>query len=198
MSASRLPFFIFPLSDQQFYIAWEKEGSWRLRVETAVLPDNTLNERAFIDHPGAVVLIPLRQMDGAPDVLMLRQYRRALDETILELPAGTRGWDEAWLACAQRELREETGFRAESFTLLGEIWPTPGLSNELMRIYLATGLQSDPLPQDADEEIEVQPIPLDELTAMAQDGRIRDAKSIIGILHAAGILRAGAALDAVD
>jgi ADP-ribose pyrophosphatase len=116
---------------------------------------------------------------------MLRQFRHALDETILELPAGTRGWDEDWLVCAQRELREETGHRAKNFIPLGEIWPTPGLSNELMRLYLAVELQPDPLPQDADEEIEVVVIPLLELVKMAGDGRIRDAKSIIGILRAA-------------
>lgn len=172
-------------SSANSFIAWQKAGSWRLRVETAVLPDNSTQQQAFIEHPGAVVLVPLRDGLNGPELLMLRQYRCALDETILELPAGTRGWDEDWLICAQRELREETGHRAEIFTLLGEIWPAPGLSNELMRLYLATGLQPDPLPQDVDEEIEVVPFSLAELVAMADDGRIRDAKSIIGILRAA-------------
>ncbi|MCB9423327.1 MAG: NUDIX hydrolase [Ardenticatenaceae bacterium] len=166
-------------------IVWQKDGSWRLRVETAVFPDNTSHQTAFIEHPGAVVLVPLREGPDGPELLMLRQYRRALDETILELPAGTRGWDENWLACAQRELREETGYRAETFTFLGEVWPAPGLSNELMRLYLAVGLQPDPLPQDADEEIEVAAMPLADLVVMTGDGRIRDAKSIIGILRAA-------------
>jgi ADP-ribose pyrophosphatase len=106
----------------------------------------------------------------------------------LELPAGTRGWDEDWLVCAQRELREETGFRADSLTHLGEIWPTPGISNELMQIFLAMGLQSDPLPQDVDEEIEPQPVLLSDAIMMARDGRIRDAKSIIGIQRAADYL----------
>ena len=170
-------------------IVWQKAGSWRLRVATAVLPDKTTQQQAAIDHPGAVVLVPLQDGPDGPELLMLRQYRHALDQTILELPAGTRGWDEAWLICAQRELREETGHRAESFTLLGEIWPTPGLSNELMRIYLATGLQPDPLPQDVDEEIELVALSLAELVTMAGDGRIRDAKSIIGILRAAQQLK---------
>ncbi|MEJ2747098.1 MAG: NUDIX hydrolase [Anaerolineae bacterium] len=166
-------------------IVWQKDDSWRLRVETAVLPDNTPYQRAFIEHPGAVVLVPLQDGPDGPHLLMLRQYRRALDQTILELPAGTRGWDEDWLDCAQRELREETGHRAETFTPLGEIWPSPGVSNELMHIYLAAGLQPDPLPQDVDEEIEVAAFSLAELVVMAGDGRIRDAKSIIGILRAA-------------
>ena len=173
------------MSEPNSFIAWQKADSWRLQVETAVLSDNTTHQRARIEHPGAVVLVPLQDGPNGSELLMLRQYRHALDETILELPAGTRGWDEDWLLCAQRELREETGCRAETFTFLGEIWPTPGLSNELMRIYLAVGLQPDPLPQDADEEIEVVAIPFVDLLAMAGDGRIRDAKSIIGILRAA-------------
>lgn len=173
------------MSEKQSYIAWQKAGSWRLRVETVILPDKTTQQQAAIDHPGAVVLVPLQDGPDGPELLMLRQYRHALDKTILELPAGTRGWDEDWLVCAQRELREETGHRAKSFTLLGEIWPTPGLSNELMQIYLATGLQPDPLPQDVDEEIEVVALSLTEMVAMAGDGRICDAKSIIGILRAA-------------
>jgi ADP-ribose pyrophosphatase len=165
------------------YIAWQKDDSWRLRVETAVTPSGHPQERAFIEHPGAVVLVPLHFPEDEPHILMLRQYRRALDETIWELPAGTRGWDEEWLACAQRELREETGYRAATFTKLDEFWPTPGLSNELMLLYLATDLQSAPLPQDEDEVIEVISVPLNELAVMARDGRLRDAKSIIGILR---------------
>lgn len=169
-------------------IAWQQDRSWRLRVETAVLPDGRSYEDAFIDHPGAVVLVPLQQIDGQPRILILRQFRRALGATILELPAGARGWDEDWAECAQRELQEETGFRAGKITPIAEIWPAPGLSNELMVIYLATDLRPDPLPQDADEQIEVQAIPLAELITMAQDGRIRDAKSIIGILRTADYL----------
>jgi ADP-ribose pyrophosphatase len=173
------------LSKRNNQIIWQKDGSWRLRVETAVLPDHSTQEHAFIDHPGAVVLVPLQEGPSEPELLMLHQYRRALDETILELPAGTKGWDEDWLICAQRELREETGHRAENFVPLGEVWPAPGLSNELMKIYLATGLQPDPLPQDVDEEITVAALPLSQLVLMARDGRIHDAKSIIGILRTA-------------
>ena len=121
-------------------------------------------------------------------MMMLRQYRFAIDETILELPAGTRGWEEDWLPCAQRELREETGLRAGKFTPLGDVWPAPGLSDELMKIFLASDLIEDPLPADADEVIELQPVPLAELVSMALDGRLKDGKSIIGILRTASHL----------
>ncbi|MFO7678682.1 MAG: NUDIX hydrolase [Chloroflexota bacterium] len=191
-------------------IAWEG-SSWRLRVNTLRTPGGAQLQKGHIEHPGAVVLVPVVETavstgstnavstgstnavstgstTGSPQILMLRQYRLSLDETILELPAGTKGWHEDWLDCAQRELREETGYRADTLQLLGEIWPAPGVSNELMHIYLATGLQPDPLPGDADEEIELQPMALDELVNMAQNGRLRDAKSIIGILWAAAHL----------
>lgn len=169
-------------------IIWQG-SSWRFRVDELEAATGERIKKGVIEHPGAVVLAPVRESAGGPEVLMLRQYRLALGETILELPAGTRGWDEDWLVCAQRELREETGFRAESFHFLGEIWPSPGVSDELMRLYLATGLYADPLSGDLDEEIEVQPMPLAELVTMAQDGRLRDAKSIIGLLKTAVFLR---------
>ena len=165
-------------------IAWQGD-SWRLRIHTIPLQDGSAIEKGAIEHPGAVVLVPLRDTAAGPEVIMLRQYRLALDESILELPAGTRGWEEDWLACAQRELREETGFRAERFHSLGVCWPAPGLSNEIMAIFLATGLQSDPLPQDGDEIIDLQPHRLDDLVKMALNGQLKDAKSVVGILRAA-------------
>ena len=168
---------------QQSRIVWE--GKWRLRVDTFRLADGRVYERGVIDHPGAVVVVPLLPGDDGPQVLMLRQYRPALDLTILELPAGTREPDEPWLVCAQRELREETGQRAATFTSLGEVWAAPGLTNERMALFLAEGLSGDPLPMDVDEQIAVEPWPLAELAAMAIDGRLDDAKSVVGVLRAA-------------
>ena len=168
---------------EQSRIVWQ--GKWRLRVDTFRLADGRLYERGAIDHPGAVVIVPLLPGDGGPQVLMLRQYRPALDLTILELPAGTREPDEPWLLCAQRELREETGQRAATFTALGEVWAAPGLTNERMAVFLAEGLSGDPLPMDEDEQIAVEPWPLAELAVRALDGRLDAAKSVVGILRAA-------------
>ncbi len=164
--------------------AWQGR-SWRLCVSKRTLADGTLSESAYIDHPGSVVIIPWRESALGPEVLMLKQYREALSDTILELPAGTRGQDEALLDCAQRELREETGYRAGELHNMGQCWPAPGVSNEIMTIYLATGLEPDPLPPDNDEEIEVAPYNFDELLGMALDGRLHDAKSIVGLLRTA-------------
>ena len=169
-------------------------NSWRLLLHAVQLPGGKTIEKGTIDHPGAVVLVPLRETAAGPEVIMLRQYRLALDETILELPAGTRGWHEEWLTCAQRELREETGYRAEHFQALGRCWPAPGLSNENMAIFLATGLQSAPLPQDSDEIIDTEPMLLQDLLKMALDGQLQDAKSVVGILRTAFFLQESGAL----
>ncbi len=119
---------------------------------------------------------------------MLRQYRLSLERWILELPAGTREEGEDWLTCARRELREETGYQAETWRSLGEVWPAPGLTNEIMALYLAGNLTEAPLLRDPDEEIEVKPYPIGELVTMAIDGRLQDAKSVVGILRAAKVM----------
>lgn len=165
-------------------IIWD--GKWRVRVNTVRMADGADYERAMVEHPGAVVLAPLvTTADGAPALLMLRQYRPTLGTLLFELPAGTREGDEPWLQCAQRELREETGYRAAEMISLGEVWAAPGMSDERMALFLATGLTADPLPMDIDEEITVETWPLEELVAMAIDGRLEDAKSVIAILRLA-------------
>jgi ADP-ribose pyrophosphatase len=146
--------------------------------------DGEILEKGIIDHPGSVVVLPMQ----GEDVLILRQYRLSLEETILELPAGTREPGEEWLACARRELREETGYRAENWTPLGHVWPAPGITNEEMAIYLASDLSRAPLPADVDEEIEVVKIPLKELEQMALDGRLMDAKSVVALIRAAAYI----------
>ncbi len=160
-------------------VEWQGDA-WRLRVFDITLPDGSRRQKGTIEHPGSVVIVPFE----AGKVIMIRQYRLALRKTILELPAGTRHQGEDWLDCARRELREETGFRAEGWDSLGRLWPAPGITDELMAVYLATDLQPDPLPADADEEIELAPYRLDELHSMALDGRLQDAKSVIGVMRA--------------
>ena len=174
--------------DSKTVVAWEGK-SWRLCVTERTLANDSKAASAYIDHPGSVVIVPWRDSKAGVQVLMLRQYRVALDDTILELPAGTRSAGEDWLVCAQRELREETGFRAERLDWLGQCWPAPGVSNEVMTVFLARDLKDDPLPQDSDEEIELVPYYFDELVAMALDGRLQDAKSVVGILRAAHFLQ---------
>jgi ADP-ribose pyrophosphatase len=165
-------------------VAWEGR-SWRLNVLRYLFPDGTVKERGVIDHPGSVLIVPFENNQ----VLMLRQFRIALDSTILELPAGTREPGEEWLSCAQRELREETGFAAAKWISLGKVWPAPGITNEFMAVYLGRELTEAPLPADGDEEIEVVSFDFDELISMALSGELQDAKSVVGILRAAAYLK---------
>lgn len=165
-------------------IVWAGK-SWRLRVDTLPRPDGQTEDKGLIEHPGSIVLVPMRD----DEVLMLEQYRPALRTTILELPAGTRGWDEDWLQCAQRELREETGYRAATLQLLGHVWPAPGVTDEVMALYLAQELTLDPLPADFDEQIQLVSYRLPDLVQMALDGRLQDAKSVVALLRADALLR---------
>ena len=160
---------------------WES-SKWRIDIYDLEKPDGTLVETAVVRHPGAVLLVPV---DENGKVLMLKQYRLPLDDFILEIPAGTReSKREPWLECAQRELREETGYRAAEFHDLGLLWPMPSTSDEEQTLFVARGLTLDPLPQDFDEQIEVVRIGLDELCEMALDGRMHDAKSCVSLLRA--------------
>jgi ADP-ribose pyrophosphatase len=134
-----------------------------------------------VDHPGAVTLIPMTS-DG--HLIFVKQYRHPAGERLLELPAGTLGLGEDPRACAERESREEIGLRPGRLTQLGAVFLAPGYSSELNHLFLATELVPDPLPQDPDESIEV--VPLDSASLMNElaSGRIRDAKTLAGLLLA--------------
>lgn len=160
---------------------WQKEASWRLDEETWRLENGRLVQKGIVQHPGSVVLVPLREAASGPEVIVIRQFRHALNRHILELPAGTLHWGEAPRLAAQRELREEIGYRAGTFTKLGTIWPAPGSSDEQMTLYVATELTPDPLPPDDDEEIELVPLPFTALLEKAKYGEIQDAKTIVGV-----------------
>ncbi len=163
-------------------VLWD--GKWQFRLDKVRLESGHVMDLALIEHPGSVVLVPML----GDNVLMIEQFRPVFGRNLLELPAGTLDGDEPYPEAAQRELREETGYRAESLTLLGEMLPSPGTSNEVMKIFLAQGLSEDPLPMDEDEEIEIRPIPLKELVAMALRGELTDAKSVVGVLQANAFL----------
>lgn len=127
-------------------------------------------------HPGgAVAVLPV---DG-DEVVLIRQYRAAIGEWILEAPAGTLEAGEAPEVCAGRELIEETGLSAAELVPLGAIFTTPGFSDEVIHLYLGRGLAPcTDFDKDEDEQIEVARFPADEVRAMALDGRIRDAKTL--------------------
>lgn len=144
------------------------------------LPDGAVVERSLIKHPGAVALVAV---DNEGRWLLVRQYRIGVGDMLLEIPAGTRDAGEAPEVTAQRELREETGYAADSLERLGGTWMVPGYCDEYIDYFLATGLRHDPLAQDADEHLS-EPIPMtyDEVLAAVENGQIQDAKTLVAVL----------------
>lgn len=156
-----------------------------VNIDTVVDVDGGQHRREVIVHPGGVAIIPLLA-DGR--LLFVRQYRHAVGEVLLELPAGTldRGADgstEDPLEAAVRELGEETGYHAANWRWLARFFSSPGFTSEEMHLYLATGL--DPIAGYAgtpeEERLEVESIPWTEAVELAARGGIRDAKSLLAI-----------------
>ena len=149
-----------------------------LDVETVTLPNGATVELEIIRHPGAVAIVPLRD-DGT--VLLIRQYRHAAGGYIYEVPAGKLDPGEEPLHCAARELEEEIGHRASSLTHMLTFFTTPGFTDEVIHLFLATGLTPGTQNLDHDEVLEVVTMSLDEAIQRIADGTIRDAKTIIGL-----------------
>ena len=150
-----------------------------VRVDTVGLRNGGRAIREVVEHRPAVVLVPI---DPDGNMVLVRQYRYPAGETLLEAPAGIIEESETPLACAQRELQEETGYRARHLKALGSFWTTPGFSDELMYGYVATGLEPSRLEPDDDEDITVERIPPSQVTELIQRGEIRDAKTIAALL----------------
>jgi ADP-ribose pyrophosphatase len=151
-------------------------------VEQALrLPSGRTVVRQVVKHPGAVVIMP-QLTDGR--LLLIQQYRFAVAETVLEFPAGTLEPGEAPLACARRELIEETGYRADHWHPLGTIYSSPGFCDERLHLFLASGLVPEHAAGDKDEGIDVKPFTVQEVERSIADGTLVDAKSIAAYARA--------------
>ena len=166
------------------------------RVDTIERADGSTGRRDIVGHPGAIAVLAL---DDDGRLLMVRQWRVAASEALLEIPAGTLdvhdGVTEDPDVAARRELEEETGHRAARWRKLAEFWTAPGFATELMHLYLATGIAGASadgrLTPDEDERLELEALPLDDAVGLALDGTLRDAKSILGILWLERLRRNG-------
>lgn len=161
----------------------------RLRVDTIELPGGRTSEREIIEHGAVSAVVPLDD-DGC--VVMVRQYRLAAESTLLEIPAGMIDEGESPEQAAQRELAEEAGLKAAILTRISSFYPTPGVSTEVIHLFLAEDLQPQVAEADEDEDIVVQKVPLSTAVLMAERGEFQDGKTIAGILLAAklrGLLR---------
>lgn len=151
----------------------------KLVVHDVELPDGKPSKRELVNHPGAVAVVAL---DAVQNVLLVRQYRIAADQILLEIPAGTLNPGEDPQVCAERELQEETGFRPGSIEKIGGIYVAPGYTTEFIHLYLATDLTESRLAQDDDEFIEAERMPLTEALNYVESGQIIDGKSIAALL----------------
>ena len=157
-----------------------------VKRDTVTLSNGSSAIREVIRHIGAVCVIPV--LDNG-DVIVERQYRYPLDRVILEIPAGKLDApDENRLSAIQRELREETGYTADDWTVIGDFHPAPAYSDEYITMYLAQDLHKGQQDLDADEFLDVYTVPLKDLVREVMDGKISDAKTQVCILKAARIL----------
>jgi ADP-ribose pyrophosphatase len=151
-----------------------------IRKVAVEMPTGRRSSRVIIEHPGSVAVVPLLD-DGR--LVLIRQFRLAANGVIWEIPAGhiERGEDPE--ACAMRELEEETGYRAGKVESIFEAYLSPGSSTELMRFFLATGLEKREQRTEEDEIISVEPVEVDKVLRMIASNEIRDAKSIAAVAY---------------
>ena len=153
----------------------------RVTTDEVVLPNGHRAELEVVHHPGGAAVVAI---DAQDRVCLLRQYRYVADGWIWELPAGKLEPNEPPLATAQRELVEEAGVSAEHWQSLDSYFPSPGIFTEILHLYLATGITASVTAREDAEVIEVHWMPFTEAYEWAVSGKIRDAKTAIGLVRA--------------
>ena len=157
-----------------------------VRRDEVLEPTGVRTRREVITHPGSVVVLPVLADNR---LLLIQQYRYATKTFLWELVAGRMDPGESVKRAAARELREETGYRARKFSVFLDVFPTPGFLEERMFILLAEGLTPGPAQPEDDEKIISRSFTIDELKQMMKTGKLRDAKSIAGILYYSTFIR---------
>ena len=152
----------------------------QVREDSVIEPAGHECTREIVVHPGAVCIVA---RPTPKDVILIRQYRHASGQELLEIPAGTLHIGEDPRECAIRELEEEAGYLASRMTQRARFWTTPGFTTELMYLYEADTLTKTQAHPDEDEVIHVEIVQCSEALQMIEDGRIQDAKSILGLLR---------------
>lgn len=150
-----------------------------IAAERKELPNGHIVHIEMVKHPGAVVIVPFL---GAGQVILLRQYRPVIGAFIYELPAGTLETGERPLACARRELQEETGYAARTMKRIGAIYPVPGYSTEKLFMFKAEDLRPVAVSCEDDEFIQPRVFTRPQIKKLFQSGRLNDAKTICGLV----------------
>lgn len=153
----------------------------QVQVDTVRLPNGEQSTREIVKHPGAVGIIPMTA-DGK--LIVVEQYRKALERTIVEIPAGKMEPGEERTVCALRELEEETGYGTQNLTYLQEVVTSPGFCDEVVHIFVARDIFKidHPAGLDDDEFVEVKAVTLEEAQQLMAQGVICDAKTIIAVM----------------
>lgn len=146
---------------------------------TVTRPDGQTASLQYIQHPGSVAILPLVDNDH---ICLIHSRRLTVDKTIIEIPAGTREPNEEPQTTAHRELAEETGYRARQLQQLAAFYPSPGITNERIWIYVATGLTAGEHAREPNEQIENLVLPWSDAMRKLEQGEIEDGKTIVAML----------------
>ena len=151
-----------------------------LRIDTVELPDKKYSKREIVEHSGSVGIIPII----GNSIVLVKQFRKAVEKILLEIPAGKIEINEEPRETALRELREETGYTTEKLEYLFEFYTSPGFSNEKMYLFLSDELLEGETSFESNEYIELEKVKIEDLIKMVDRGEITDSKTIIGIFYA--------------
>lgn len=153
-----------------------------LELHEVELPNGKQSKREIVKHPGAVAIIALTDDNK---MVMVEQYRKALERTIVEIPAGKLEKGEAPASCARRELEEETGYVCESLELISSFYTSPGFSDEIIHVFLAKGLikKENAAAMDEDEFVNLEELTLKEALQYVKEQKIYDAKTIYAVQY---------------
>lgn len=157
-------------------------------VDTVRFPNGSTGELEMVRHPGASAVLPFLTDPAGddPQILLIKQYRYAADDFIYEIPAGKLDGDEDPRLCAERELREETGCTAQRIEHLYTFFTTPGFTDERIHAFMATGLKHGATSHEKDEFMSLETVTLSRALELIQSGELKDAKTALTILYAAG------------
>ncbi|MBU9714754.1 NUDIX domain-containing protein [Evansella tamaricis] len=151
-----------------------------LAVHDVKLPNGKESKREIVTHPGAVAIIA---MDEEENIVLVDQYRKPLEKTIAEIPAGKLEQGEDPLECAKRELEEETGLVAATWTALGSFYTSPGFADELIYLFLAEDLSGGNVNLDEDEFVESYKVTVEDAVKLIESQKIHDAKTVYAIQY---------------
>lgn len=151
-----------------------------LQIEEVELPNGRTSTREIIKHPGAVAILPITK-EGK--LVLVRQYRKALDKVIVEIPAGKLEKGEEPLASAKRELEEETGYKANELDFIVSFYTSPGFANEIIYLYITDQLEKGHSAPDEDEFLDVMEVSLEEAEEMVRNEIIHDVKTVFAVQY---------------